>query len=71
METDTKSPVYKSTASFEKVRSLYEFDMKLRESLFLAIQQIEISLRSKIINVFSLAYGPMWFLEESLAINII
>lgn len=69
METDTKSHAYKSTASFEKACSLYEFDMRLRELLFSAIQQIEISLRSKIINVFSLAYGPMWFLDESLAVN--
>lgn len=67
MEQDSKSHKYKPTASFEKARSLYEFDMKLRESLFSAIQQIEISLRTKIINKFSLAYGPMWFINESLA----
>lgn len=69
METDTKLHTYKETATFDKARSLYEFDMRLRELLFSAIQQIEISLRSKIINKFSLKYGPMWFLEETLAID--
>ena len=69
METNTKLHTYKETATFDKARSLYEFDMRLRELLFLAIQQIEISLRSKIINKFSLKYGPMWFLEETLAID--
>ena len=69
IETDTKSHAYKLTASFEKARSLYEFDMRLRKLLLSAIQLIEISLRSKIINSFSLAYGPMWFLNESLAID--
>ena len=67
MEIDTKSHKYKTTASFDKACCLYEFDMKLRELLFSAIQQIEISLRSKIINRFSLAYGPMWFINDSLA----
>ena len=69
MEIDSKSHNYKMTASFDKACCLYEFDMKLRELLFSAIQQIEISLRSKIINKFSLAYGPMWFINESLAID--
>lgn len=69
MEADTKLHIYKETATFDKARSLYEFDMKLWELLFSAIQQIEISLRSKIINKFSLKYGPMWFLEESLTID--
>ena len=57
METDAKLHIYKETATFDKARLLYEFDMKLRELLFSAIQQIEISLRSKIINKFSLKYG--------------
>lgn len=48
---------------------LYEFDNRLRQMLFSAIQQIEISLRSKIINKFSLAHGAMWFLDSSLSVD--
>ena len=62
MEDDVFTHHYKPNASFEKAVMLYEFDAKLRQLLFLAILQIEISLRSKIINRFSLAHGVMWFL---------
>ena len=67
MEDDATTHHYKSNASFEKAVMLYDFDTKLRQLLFTAIQQVEISLRSKIINKFSLAHGAMWFLESSLA----
>lgn len=67
MEDDALTHHYKPNASFEKAVMLYEFDAKLRQLLFSAIQQIEISLRSKIINKFSLAHGAMWFLDSSLA----
>ena len=48
---------YKENATFEKAVRLYEFDAKLRTLLFSAIQKIEISLRAKVINQFSLNYG--------------
>lgn len=60
---------YKQTATFEKAVVLYDFDAKLRMLLFSTIQQIEISLRSKIINQFSLAHGAFWFSDPELAID--
>ena len=60
---------YKQTATFEKAVALYDFDAKLRMLLFSTIQQIEISLRSKIINQFSLAHGVFWFSDSELAID--
>lgn len=60
---------YKQTATFEKAVALYDFDAKLRMLLFSTIQQIEISLRSKIINQFSLAHGAFWFSDPELAID--
>lgn len=69
MEDDASTHHYKPTASFEKAVILYEFDARLRHLLFSAIQQIEVSLRSKIINKFSLAHGAMWFVDSSLAAN--
>ncbi len=60
---------YKQTATFEKAVALYEFDVKLRTLLFSTIQKIEISLRSKIINQFSLAHGAFWFSNPELAID--
>ncbi len=60
---------YKPTATFEKAVALYEFDAKLRILLFSTIQKIEISLRSKIINQFSLVHGAFWFSNSELAID--
>lgn len=68
MEVDS-SHNYKVGASFENAVNLYSFDSELRSLIFSAIQNIEISLRAKIINVFSLAHGAMWFIEPSLAID--
>ena len=61
--------VYKENATFEKAVRLYEFDAKLRTLLFSAIQKIEISLRAKVINQFSLNYGAFWFINPDLAID--
>jgi abortive infection bacteriophage resistance protein len=60
---------FKPTATFGKAVALYEFDAKLRMLLFSTIQKIEISLRSKIINQFSLAHGAFWFSAPELAVD--
>ena len=55
--------------SFEQVAALYAFDVELRKLIFGAVQKIEIALRSRIIHYFSLAHGPFWFIDASLAID--
>lgn len=65
-ETDK---TFKDKATLEKAIALYRFDEELRNLLFSAIQKIEISLRAKIINRFSLAHGSFWFLDTALAVN--
>ena len=60
---------FRSGSTFEQVSTLYTFDVELRKLLFGAIQRIEIALRSRVIHQFSLAHGPFWFLDASLAID--
>lgn len=60
---------FRSCSTFEQVATLYMFDVELRKLLFGAVQRIEIALRSRVIHQFSLAHGPFWFLETSLAID--
>ena len=60
---------YKHGVSFEQVRRLYDFDSKLRDLIFSAIQKIEVALRSRIIHQFSLSDGPFWFCDISCATN--
>lgn len=45
---------------------MYDFDKKLRLLVFIAIQTIEISLRSRVIHHFSIGTTPFWFFDESL-----
>ena len=49
-------------ASFSLVVDRYNFDRSLRLILFEAIEIIEISLRTKIINHLSEAHGGLWYL---------
>lgn len=58
---------FRSGSTFEQAATLYSFDVELRRLLFSAIQRIEIALRSRVIHQFSLAHGPFWFLDASLA----
>jgi abortive infection bacteriophage resistance protein len=48
---------------------LYDFDKCLRGILFKAIEEIEIALRAKIIQVYSENYGSHWFLNRALFKN--
>lgn len=69
MEDDKETHHFKSGSTFENAYALYEFDTKLRQLIFAAIQEIEIALRAKIIQHFSLAYGPFWFMDARLSVN--
>ena len=56
-------------SNFDVVISLYLFDKKVRSLIFTAIQDIEIALRTRIIQCFSLQYGAFWFMDKSLFKN--
>ena len=66
METDKKTHQFKPGSTFENAVALYEFDNKLRQLLFSAIQRIEVALRSKIIQHFSMQHGAFWFMKMDL-----
>lgn len=69
MEEDKETHRFKAGSTLENAFALYEFDTKLRQLIFAAIQEIEIALRAKVIRHFSLAYGPFWFLDARLSVN--
>lgn len=54
---------YVSKTSFEKIRDLYFFDRKLRMTVFEALDNIEISVKTHISNIMSGTYGPHWYLN--------
>lgn len=55
---------------FEDFVELYLFDKELRSLVFRAIQDVEIALRSRIVNVFSMAQGAFWFMDASQFVNV-
>lgn len=67
---DKAAHIFKPGSYFRDVISLYEFDRKLRLLLFKVIERIEISLRSKLIYHLSHEFGPWWFQQTELFINV-
>ncbi len=67
LEANKATHQMKPGATFEKGRAMYLFDNELRSILFVAIQKLEIALRTKIIQYFSLGHGSFWFMDMSLA----
>lgn len=67
MEADKTTHQFKPASRFEDAVALYNFDIELRDLMFKAIQRLEIALRTKIIQEFSLEYGPFWFFDTNLA----
>ena len=55
---------FKENCYFEDVLELYNFDRHLRGLLFSAIERIEVALRAKLTQHFSLEKGPHWHLES-------
>ena len=69
MESDKINHVFKPDSMFENVIALYNFDRDLRTLIFSVIQNIEIALRTKVIQIVSSIYGAFWFVDESLFTN--
>lgn len=66
MERDKCLHHFKTGSKFDDVLALYDFDIRLREIVFSAIQKVEIALRSKVVHHFSLCFGPFWFSDSAL-----
>lgn len=69
MERDKLNHLFKPNSKFENVVTLYNFDKELRSLIFSAIQNIEIALRTKIIQIVSSNYGAFWFSDENILGN--
>ena len=57
--------VFIEGTTFDKVKSTYIFDRKLRLLIFDEIERIEIAIRTQLIYHYTLAYGNNWY-EDSL-----
>jgi len=61
IETDNEEHVFKKDVSLDSVVNLYEFDKKLRNLVFKAISDIEISFRAQFAYQLAIQYGAFPF----------
>ena len=62
---DLASGNFNEGASFDTVIERYEFDKRLRNILFAAIEILEVGLRTKFITTLSLATNSgLWYLDS-------
>jgi len=66
MESQTDKHQFLPNSNFENIIKTYIFDKRLRTLVFTSIQDIEIALRTRIIQFFSLKYGSFWFMDTNL-----
>lgn len=61
----TKDGTYRAGTSFHRVYRIYEFDRKMRQTLFSAIEQIELYLRTQLSYFHAHKYGPLGYMDSS------
>ena len=66
MEIEETHHHFRPNSRFEEVVQLYLFDKRLRSLVFATIQDLEVALRTRIIQSFSLPYGAFWFMDRTL-----
>ena len=66
LQNDSVLHTFQPNVYFEEIIKRYDFDRQLRLILFDAIEQIEISLRAKMIYHLSIAYGGLWYLNPEI-----
>ena len=54
---------FKDNSKFEDIIYIYDFNSELRHLLFAFIEKIEISLRTSLVNYFSINYGNFGYLD--------
>ena len=71
MQSDRTNHIFSPNSYFEDVIDRYNFDRQLRLVLFDAIEIIEIALRTKLIFHLSQAFGGLWYLDNSIAEDLV
>ncbi|UPK68886.1 Abi family protein [Chitinophaga filiformis] len=66
-QTDGRLHTFAVNTTFEQIVELYNFDRELRMLVYDAIERIEVSLRTIMVQYMSLVYGPYWFVNAGLA----
>lgn len=63
---DSSTNIFYDNVTFDNIVDLYKFDKKLRAIIIEYLERIEVALRTKITNKFSLKHGFFWYRDENL-----
>ena len=63
---DPETNFFNKDITFDKIIDLYKFDKKLRAIIIEYLERIEVALRAKITNGYSLSYGFFWYTKNQL-----
>lgn len=66
LQTRDGKHVFVDGVSFEDIIRLYQFDKKLRSIILDYLERIEVCLRAKLTDKYSLQYGFFWYNDVSL-----
>lgn len=69
MEDDSSRHHFRENSHFEAALDLYRFDSELKSLVFRAIQIIEVAVRTRMIQHFSIKFGSFWFMKKELFIS--
>lgn len=69
LQTNDGSHTFQLGTTFNDIILHYQFDKKLRSILLTYIERIEVALRAKLTNKFSLNHGFYWYTEYDLYID--
>jgi abortive infection bacteriophage resistance protein len=66
---DKQNHVFKPNSDFDTAFNLYKFDRELRKLIHSELEKIEVSVRSKMAYVLSMAYNAFWIENTALFAN--
>lgn len=66
LQENDGSHQFKGKVSFDDIISLYQFDKKLRVIVNEYLERIEVAMRAKLTNYFSLNHGFFWLRNKDL-----
>lgn len=69
LQSKDEKQLFLTETCFDDILNLYQFDKKLRTIIMEYMERIEVAVKAKLTNHFSLSYGFFWYTNESLYVD--
>lgn len=68
---DKQRHIFKPNANFDTAIQMYRFDRDLRQLVINEMEKMEIAVRAKMIYIMAHNYGPYWYTDSNIFVNIL